>query len=84
MRRPVYYKRATKQFLAGTRYKAPFEMVQAGLKTLEEWIDLLDFERWADETNRLERRNRRSRFWQTDSNSMSNHGRRSPPTSHFS
>jgi hypothetical protein len=64
MRRPVYYKRATKQFLAGTRYKAPFEMVQAGLKTLEEWIDLLDFERWADETNRLERRNRRLRLRQ--------------------
>jgi hypothetical protein len=64
MRRRVYYRRAAKQFLAGTRYKAPFDMVQAGLKSLEEWVDLLNLERELDEINRLERRNCCSRLYQ--------------------
>jgi hypothetical protein len=59
VRRRVYYRRAAKQFLAGTRFKAPFELVQTGLRTLEEWADLLNLERDLDETNRLKRRNRR-------------------------
>jgi hypothetical protein len=84
MRQRVYYRRAAKQFLAGTRFKAPFEMVQAGLKTLEEWADLLNFERDLDEIKRLERRSCRSRLWRAVSKTVSNHGRRSPPVPHFS
>jgi hypothetical protein len=84
VRRRVYYRRAAKQFLAGTRYKAPFELVQAGLKTLKEWTDLLDFERELDEINRLERRNSRSRLWLPVAKTVPDHGRRCPPTPHFS
>jgi hypothetical protein len=80
MRRRVYYRRAARQFLSGTRYKAPFEVVEAGLKTLEEWVNLLNLERDLDEINRLERHNRRLRSWLT----VQNQGQRSPPTPHFS
>jgi hypothetical protein len=80
MRRRVYYRRAAKQFLSGTRYKAPFDLVQAGLKSLKEWTDLLNLERDLDEINCLERRNHRSRSWRA----VRNQGRRSPPIPHFS
>ncbi len=80
MRQRVYYRRAAKRFLSGTRYKAPFELVQAGLKSLKEWVDLLNLERDLDQVNLLKRRNRRSRSCLA----VSNQGRRSPPTPHFS
>jgi hypothetical protein len=83
MRRRAYYRRAAKQFLAGTRFKAPFEMVQTGLKTLEEWVDLLNFERDLDEINRLQRRNRRSNLWSAVSKTMSGRRRRSHPVPIF-
>jgi hypothetical protein len=54
MRRHVYYRRAAQKFLAGSRFKAPFELVHAGLKSLKEWTDLLNLERDLDEINRLQ------------------------------
>lgn len=65
MRRCAYYKRAAKQFLAGTRFKAPFEAVAAGLKTLEDWADMLALEREIedryDEERRAKRKQRHAR-----------------------
>jgi hypothetical protein len=79
MRRHVYYRRAAQKFLAGSRFKAPFELVHAGLKSLKEWTDLLNLERDLDEINRLTRPNRRSRSWVAQ-----DHGRRSSSRPHFS
>jgi hypothetical protein len=59
MRRCAYYKRAAKQFLAGTRFKAPFEAVAAGVKTLEDWADMLALEREIEERYDQERREKR-------------------------
>ena len=59
MRRSAYYKRAAKQFVAGTRYKAPFEVVSAGLKSLEDWADLLALEREIEDQYDNDRREKR-------------------------
>ena len=59
MRRCAYYKRAAKRFLAGTRFKSPFEAVTAGVKTLEDWADTLTFEREIEEQYDQERREKR-------------------------
>jgi hypothetical protein len=59
MRRSAYYKRAAKKFLAGTRFKAPFEAVMAGVKTLEDWADMLTLEREIEEQYDQERREKR-------------------------
>ena len=48
MRRSPHFKRASKKFLTGTRCNTPFEAVQTGIKTLEEWVTLLDEERIAE------------------------------------
>ena len=45
MRHTPYFKRAAKRFLAGTRYKNPFEAVEAGVLSLEAWSALLTEER---------------------------------------
>jgi hypothetical protein len=45
MRRADYWKRASKQFLTGTRFKSPCEAVEAGARTLEEWARMLQEER---------------------------------------
>ena len=45
MRKTQYFKRASKRFLNGTRSKTPFEAVQAGSRTLEEWVLVLEEER---------------------------------------
>jgi hypothetical protein len=62
MRRSAYYRRAAKRFLAGTKFKAPFELVMAGHKSLEDWADVLALEREAedqyDEERRTKRKNR--------------------------
>ncbi len=60
MRRSAYYKRAAKRFLAGTRFKAPFEAVIAGAKTLEDWADALTLEREAEDNYEAERRAKRN------------------------
>ena len=48
MRHVKYTKRASHRFLAGTRFRAPIEAVEAGVKTLEEWADILTEEREAE------------------------------------
>jgi hypothetical protein len=45
MRRSDYWKRASKRFLAGTRFKIPCDAVEAGVRTLEEWARTLQEER---------------------------------------
>jgi hypothetical protein len=45
MRTSVYYKRASKRFLTGTRFKNPCDAVEAGAKTLLEWTQVLEEER---------------------------------------
>jgi hypothetical protein len=45
MRTSPYFKRASKRFLAGTRFKTPCDAVEAGAKTLLEWSQVLEEER---------------------------------------
>jgi hypothetical protein len=45
MRRLSYYKRASRRFLQGTRHRTPAEAVEAGSRTLEQWVTLLSEER---------------------------------------
>jgi hypothetical protein len=45
MRRLSYYKRASRRFLQGTRHSTPAEAVEAGSRTLEQWVTLLSEER---------------------------------------
>jgi hypothetical protein len=45
MRTSPYFKRASKRFLAGTRFKTPCDAVEAGAKTLLEWTQVLEEER---------------------------------------
>ena len=44
MRRTSRFKRVSKRFLNGTRCKTPFEAVQAGIKTIREWVRVLEEE----------------------------------------
>jgi hypothetical protein len=63
MYRSPYFKRASKRFLNGSRFKTPFEAVEAGARTLEEWSRLLLEERELElvfAQRRLARRTRRS------------------------
>jgi hypothetical protein len=52
MRKADYWKRASKQFLIGTRFKCPCEAVEAGARTLEEWARVLEEERDIERTLR--------------------------------
>ena len=45
MQKTPHFKRASKRFLNGTRCNTPFEAVQAGIRTLEEWVTVLEEER---------------------------------------
>jgi hypothetical protein len=45
MRRLSYFKRASRRFLQGTRHRTPAEAVEAGTRTLEQWVTLLSEER---------------------------------------
>jgi hypothetical protein len=59
MRSVSYLKRASKRFLEGTRFRSPFEAVDAGMDTLERWVEVLAEEREAAQArkdNKLERR----------------------------
>jgi hypothetical protein len=49
MRRSSYLKRASKQFLEGTRFKSPVEAVEAGVRSLYLWAELLRQEREAEQ-----------------------------------
>jgi hypothetical protein len=39
--RVSYWAQARVQFLQGTRFRSPFEAVEAGARTVQEWCDLL-------------------------------------------
>jgi hypothetical protein len=45
MKRTSYLKRASKRFLDGTKFKSPFAAVEAGVRTLESWAEILLEER---------------------------------------
>jgi hypothetical protein len=45
MRRLSYFKRASRRFLQGTRHRTPAEAVEAGSRTLEQWVNILSEER---------------------------------------
>ena len=48
MRRTNYMKRASQRFLEGTTFRSPFEAVQAGVRSLVDWTQLLAEERDAE------------------------------------
>jgi hypothetical protein len=59
MRPTSYLRRASKRFLEGTRFRSPFEAVEAGVDTLERWVEVLAEEREAAQArkdSKLERR----------------------------
>jgi hypothetical protein len=45
MRRTTYFKRASRRFLEGTKFKTPCEAVEAGACNLEAWTRILAEER---------------------------------------
>jgi hypothetical protein len=61
MRTSVYYKRASKIFLAGTKYNTPCEAVASGTKTLLEWSNILEEERNKDLLIRFEAQQRKQK-----------------------
>jgi hypothetical protein len=61
MRRSPHYKRASKRFLTGSKFKTPFEAVEAGACTLEEWSRLLLEERELERAFEQQLASRRSR-----------------------
>jgi hypothetical protein len=63
MYRSPYFKRASKRFLTGSRFRTPCEAVEAGARTLEEWSRILLEERELEQVfaqRRLLRRGRRN------------------------
>jgi hypothetical protein len=45
MKRTNYMKRATIRFLEGTKFRTPVEAVEAGVRSLGDWADMLAEER---------------------------------------
>jgi hypothetical protein len=45
MKRTNYMKRATTRFLEGTKFRTPVEAVEAGVRSLGDWADMLAEER---------------------------------------
>jgi hypothetical protein len=45
MRRTSYMKRASQRFLEGTKFRSPVEAVEAGVRSLLDWTQLLAEER---------------------------------------
>jgi hypothetical protein len=60
MRKINYMKRAAKRFLAGTTCRIPVEAVEAGIKSLTEWVDILAEEREFDRMKHLEMQARKA------------------------
>jgi hypothetical protein len=60
MRKINYMKRAAKRFLAGTTCRIPAEAVEAGIKSLTEWVDILSEEREFDRMKHLESQARKA------------------------
>ena len=48
MKRVNYMKRAAQRFLEGTRHRSPVEAVEAGVRTMGEWAEILAEEREAE------------------------------------
>ena len=61
MKRTNYMKRAALRFLAGTKFRTPVEAVEAGIKNLGEWADILQEERELEASNGESRRQNRAR-----------------------
>lgn len=61
MKRTNYMKRAAVRFLIGTKFRTPVEAVEAGLKSLGEWADILQEERELEVSNGESRRQNRAR-----------------------
>jgi hypothetical protein len=61
MRRNPYFKQAAKRFLIGSRFKTPYEAVEAGARTLEEWSRVLLEERELERALERQLASRRSR-----------------------
>ena len=60
MKRTNYMKRATLRFLEGTKFRTPVEAVEAGVRNLGEWADMLAEEREAETLqNSVDRRRNR-------------------------
>jgi hypothetical protein len=60
MKRTNYMKRAAQRFLTGTKFRTPVEAVEAGLKSLGEWADILQEERELEASNGESRRQNRA------------------------
>ena len=59
----AYLKRASKRFLAGTRFKAPVDAVLSGARALSDWATTLTEERELErERQKTIRSARRARF----------------------
>ena len=56
MRRLSYFKRASRRFLTGTRHHTPAEAVEAGARTLEQWVNTLSEERELEGAYQIERK----------------------------
>ncbi len=54
-----YIRRAVKNFLKGTNCRTPEQVVRTGLRTLEEWADLLRLERDVDRVQTAQMRSGR-------------------------
>jgi hypothetical protein len=61
MKRTNYMKRAAQRFLTGTKFRTPVEAVEAGIKSLGEWADILQEERELEVSNGESRRQNRAR-----------------------
>ena len=55
MRRTSYMKRACRRFLEGSRFRSPYEAVEAGERSLLSWTELLAQEREREMVYLLER-----------------------------
>jgi hypothetical protein len=61
MKRISYMKRATQRFLEGTKFRSPVDAVEAGIRTMGEWADILAEERELESQTHRERDTRRER-----------------------
>jgi hypothetical protein len=62
MKRISYLKRASKRFLEGTKFKSPIAAVEAGVRTLESWVEILVEECENETLMILEHRSERQRI----------------------
>ena len=62
MKRISYLKRASQRFLHGTKFKSPIAAVEAGVRSLENWVEILVEERENETQMMLEHRSQRQRM----------------------